>query len=201
MVCGGYMQKELSEMSLEELWRLFPIILRDHNPECINWYKEEEKRLQNLLNKIDIARINHIGSTAVNGLIAKPTVDILLELKSNADVELLSKLLKQDCWILMHSEKDKLNLIFNKGYTEHGFAEKVYHLHVRYHEDWDELYFRDYLIAHGDIASEYALLKLTLKIQYEHNRDAYTSGKSSFIAECTQKARIEFSKRYKTECL
>ncbi len=195
------MQKELSEMSLEELWRLFPIILRDHNPECINWYKEEEKRLQNLLNKIDIARINHIGSTAVNGLIAKPTVDILLELKSNADVELLSKLLKQDCWILMHSEKDKLNLIFNKGYTEHGFAEKVYHLHVRYHEDWDELYFRDYLIAHGDIASEYALLKLTLKIQYEHNRDAYTSGKSSFIAECTQKARIEFSKRYKTECL
>ena len=201
MVCGGYMQKELSEMSLEELWRLFPIILRDHNPECINWYKEEEKRLQNLLNKIDIARINHIGSTAVNGLIAKPTVDILLELKSNADVELLSKLLKQDCWILMHSEKDKLNLIFNKGYTEHGFAEKVYHLHVRYHEDWDELYFRDYLIAHGDIASEYALLKLTLKIQYEHNRDAYTSGKSCVIAECTQKARIEFSKRYKTECL
>lgn len=195
------MKKELSEMSLEELWRLFPIILRDHNPEYINWYKEEEKRLQNLLNKIDIARINHIGSTAVNGLIAKPTVDILLELKSNADVELLSKLLKQDCWILMHSEKDKLNLIFNKGYTEHGFAEKVYHLHVRYHEDWDELYFRDYLIAHGDIASEYALLKLTLKIQYEHNRDAYTSGKSSFIAECTQKARIEFSKRYKTECL
>lgn len=195
------MKEELSEMSLEELWRLFPIILRDHNPEYIKWYKEEEKRLQNLLYKIDIARINHIGSTAVNGLIAKPTIDILLELKSSADIELLSNLLQQDCWILIHSEKDKLNLIFNKGYTEHGFAGKVYHLHVRYHEDWDELYFRDYLISHEDIASEYALLKLTLKRQYEHNRDAYTCGKSSFISEHTQKARIEFATRYKPECL
>ena len=193
------MQKELSELSLEELWQLFPIILKDHNLEYIKWYKDEEKRLQNLLNKIDIARINHIGSTAVKGLIAKPTIDILLELKSNADVELLGNLLQQDCWILMHSEKEKFNMVFNKGYTKHGFAEKVYHLHVRYHEDWDELYFRDYLIAYEDIASKYALLKLTLKTQYEHNREAYTSGKSSFIAEYTQKARIEFFDRYKPE--
>jgi len=40
----------------------------------------------------------------------------------------------------------------SKGYTPDGFASKVYHLHVRYAGDWDELYFRDFLIAHPDKA-------------------------------------------------
>lgn len=58
------MQKLLSEMSLEELWQLFPIILVKHNPMCNEWYDEERERLRSFLP--DHCRINHIGSTAVS---------------------------------------------------------------------------------------------------------------------------------------
>ena len=73
------MSKELSEMSLEELWRLFPIILTEHDPRWRDWYEEEAARLRAVLPVDEAARISHIGSTAVAGIWAKPTVDILLE--------------------------------------------------------------------------------------------------------------------------
>lgn len=39
---GGNMKKDLSEMSKEELWRLFPIILKEHNPQYKEWYESEK---------------------------------------------------------------------------------------------------------------------------------------------------------------
>lgn len=68
----------MKEMSLEELWQLYPIILKDHNPNYQLWYAEEKQRLLHILQDYDICRINHIGSTSVEGLIAKPTIDILV---------------------------------------------------------------------------------------------------------------------------
>ena len=81
--------------------------------------------------------------------------------------------------------------MFTKGYTPSGFDEKVFHLHVRYFGDWDELYFRDYLIAHPDDATKYGELKLNLKERYEHDRNEYTKAKSDFINACVSKARLE----------
>lgn len=60
------MQKLLSEMSLTELWQLFPIILVKHNPIWSEWYDLERERLRSILP--DLCRINHIGSTAVSGI-------------------------------------------------------------------------------------------------------------------------------------
>jgi len=71
--------------------------------------------------------------------------------------------------------------MFLKGYTSTGFAEKVYHIHVRYPGDWDELYFSDYLIAHPETAAEYAALKTKLHKNFKHNRDGYTEAKTAFI--------------------
>ena len=61
----------------------------------------------------------------------------------------------------------------NKGYTEKGFAEKVYHLHIRLPCDHDELYFLSYLQAHPAVAKEYETLKLHLWKRYPHDRDGY----------------------------
>ena len=84
----------------------------------------------------------------------------------------------------------------NKGYTRDGFAEKVYHVHLRYAGDNDELCFRDYLTEHPDVAGEYEALKLGLWKKYEHNRDAYTDAKTDFIRRWTQEARKEYGNRY-----
>ena len=67
---------------------------------------------------------------------------------------------------------------------------------LRYAGDNDELYFRDYLNAHPDVAKAYELLKLRLWKQYEHNRDAYTTAKTAFISEWTAEARKEYGDRY-----
>lgn len=78
--------KELSEMTLEELWQLFPIILKEHNPEYKKWYEIEKEKLIHEFDDI-LVRINHIGSTSVEGLIAKPTVDILMEIKNDSNID------------------------------------------------------------------------------------------------------------------
>lgn len=188
--------KNLEEMTLEELWELFPIILKEHRAEYADWYEEEQQNLTKLLAELEIQRINHIGSTSVEGLIAKPIVDILLELPEGYDLEKVTALLEKAGWILMIKDKEKQTLDFNKGYTPAGFAEKVYHLHVRALGDWDELYFRDYLQKYPEAARQYEELKLSLKEKYEHNRDAYTDAKTEFVQKYSQKAREEFGTRY-----
>lgn len=189
--------KELSEMTLEELWELFPIILKEHNPEYKNWYTEEKTKLVDEFGK-SILRINHIGSTSVEGLIAKPTVDILMEIDCNVNLHRIKEKLLAMGWLLMNESNDpKFSQIYNKGYTKNGFADKVYHLHVRYRDDWNELYFRDYLIENSHVAREYEKLKLNLWKRFEHNRDAYTDAKSDFILAMTKKAREKFGNRYR----
>ena len=191
------MNSALSEMSLEDLWQLFPIILKEHNPLYSEWYAHEKTELKKI---IEIKRINHVGSTAVNGLIAKPIVDILLEIDNDCDIENLKTKLCNAGWLLMSEETNPiLKLSYNKGYTPNGFADKVFHLHVRYVGDWDELYFRDYLIEHKHIAADYGELKLKLEEQYKHNRDEYTNAKTDFIVKHSKFAREKYKDKIMNE--
>ncbi|SFB10089.1 GrpB family protein [Clostridium frigidicarnis] len=192
------MGKELSEMTLEELWQLFPIILKEHNVHYKDWYEIEKQELLNYIDIKNIKRINHIGSSVVEGLITKPTVDILLEIDNKTDIEQLTSILTQNGWGLMSSQKNPYSqLSFCKGYTKKGFAEKVYHLHIRYYGNWNELYFRDYLVEHKEVADKYGKLKLGLIEKYEHDRDGYTNAKSDFILKYTGKAKEKYGDRYK----
>ena len=87
--------------------------------------------------------------------------------------------------------EENARLDFNKGYTENGFAEKVFHIHVRRPGDNDEIIFRDYLNAHADVAKEYEKMKLGLWKKFEHNRDGYTNAKTEFIRKWTETAKKE----------
>lgn len=193
------MKADLSELSLEELWALFPIILKEHNPDYKVWYEEEKQRIISKVKPENLIRISHIGSTAVKGLTAKPIVDILLEIDGACGVSAIIKVLKTLGWRLMSQEDDPVKLSFNKGYTPEGFADRVYHLHVRYFGNWPELYFRDFLIAHPDVAGEYERLKLKLWKQYEHDRDSYTEAKTDFVKRYSDMAKVEFNNRYLPE--
>jgi len=192
------MPKELSEMTLEELWELFPIILKEYNSEYPKWYEIEKENLLENFDNNTIVRINHIGSTAVPGIVSKPTIDILMEISFKSDINQMNDKLKSMQWGLMnYSEKPTFKQTYNKGYTKYGFEEKVYHLHVRYVDNWSELFFRDYLIEHQGVAKEYEELKIQLKEKYEHNRDAYTDAKEEFIRKYSQIAKSQYGDRYK----
>lgn len=186
------MGKKLSEMSLEELWQLFPIFLTEHKYFWKDWYVEEETLLKPLL--IQTAKISHIGSTAIDSIRAKPIIDILVEVPREYNLCNIKDLLVNNGYICMSQSDDRISL--NKGYTEYGFADRVFHLHLRYAGDNDELYFRDYLIEHADIADQYEKMKLKLWKEYEHDRDAYTNAKSDFIKKHTSKAKSIYKNRY-----
>ena len=178
----------LSELSLEALWELFPILLTEHKSCWGDWYEEEQQRIRRILHKYDL-RIHHIGSTAVKHLWAKPIVDILMELSEYSSITDIKEQLVKGGYLCMSEKENRVSL--NRGYTDTGFAERVFHVHVRFEGDNDELYFRDFLRSHPSVAKEYEALKISLWKKYEHNRDAYTNAKSEFIRKYTELAKAE----------
>ncbi len=189
------MAKELSEMSLEELWKLFPIYLTEHRDYWPKWYEHEASILKQIL-PIDLdLQINHIGSTAIHGIRAKPIIDILIEVPSVAALKIVKEQMVASGYICMSDSGNRLSL--NKGYTQKGFAQRVFHIHLRLMNDNDEIYFRDYLNTHPEIAKEYESLKLALWERYEHDRDRYTMEKTEFVAKHTKLAKEFFMKAKK----
>ncbi len=187
------MREDWSDVSEEKLAELFPIILEPHNPEWKEYYQREKKYLQSVFGN-GVVRISHIGSSSITGLLAKPTVDILLEVAEDVDIQATTEILKDEGYVVNHANDDVITFI--KGYTPRGFEGQAVHVHVRGSGDWGELYFRDYLASHADVAQEYEALKMELRNRYLHDRDGYTDAKGQFVKKYTDKARQEFPDRY-----
>ena len=183
------MQKKLSDMPLEELWQLFPIILTEPDSRWVAWYAEEESLLRSVLPPEFAVKIHHIGSTAIPGIWAKPIVDILVEAVPGADLSLADEAIARAGYRCMARAAARRS--YNKGYTEAGFAEKVFHLHLVHAGEQKELLFRDYLRSHPDAAKQYEALKLSLWKPYEHNRDGYTEAKTELVQEILRRAKEE----------
>ena len=174
------LSKKLEDMSLEELWQLFPIFLVKHNKEWADWYDEEATAILSLIPAKYIVRISHIGSTAVQNIWAKNIVDILFEVRLAEELEIVKNILVENNWLCMSQSTRRISL--NKGYTEQGFAEKVFHLHIR--------------VENHNVAKEYEHLKLNLWKKFEHDRDGYTDAKCKFIKRYTKIAKEKFIGRY-----
>jgi len=169
-------------MTLEQLGQLFPIILQDYSNKWPDFYQSESKQIIGSFSQSNIVGIDHIGSTAIPGLKAKPTIDILLQVSEQIDIQKIKEVFKSlDYQINEHPENPPPHLTFVKGYTKQGFKGQAYHVHIRYKGDWDEIRFRDYLINHKEIAKEYETLKLELADRYKNDREAYTDSKTDFI--------------------
>lgn len=202
------MKRKVSELTPEEFQKTFPIVLKEHNPAYKEWYEEEKNSILRIVNRADVIRISHIGSSAVEGLIAKPMVDILMEIDGGCNVDkLLSDLKTIGFGVeILNRAENPFRLLLAKGMSCDGFAEKVFLLHVRYLGDWGELYFRDYLIAHPDVAAEYGRLKEEILQDIESGRlerlpngrpNGYSQAKLAFVQDVTARARQEFTDRYK----
>lgn len=165
-------------MTLEELWELFPVVLAAHDLRWREWAVEEIGALEALLKEFSPV-INHIGSTAVAGIMAKPVVDLLVEVPRNSDWGRIRDIMEKNGYICMADSPRRMS--FNKGYTPEGYAERVFHIHFHTAGDRDEVLFRDYLRTHPAEAREYERLKLVLAERFRHDRDAYTEAKTEFI--------------------
>ncbi len=168
----------LDSMSLAELWELFPIIQTPHQPQWKEWAEDEIQELSGILSAYSPI-INHIGSTAIPGIQAKPIIDILVEISTGTDWKRIRLEMETAGYICMSSSQNRMS--FNKGYTPEGYAEKVFHVHIHAIGDNEEITFRDYLNSNQSVAKEYEGLKLSLLPKFKNNRDGYTDAKTNFI--------------------
>lgn len=182
--------RSLKDLSLKELWELFPITLEPYNPEWSKWAESEIESLYQLLGD-SVESIHHIGSTAVKGIYAKPIVDLLLLTDTNESWSDFKSVMERNGYICMSESSSVMS--FNKGYTPAGYAEKVYHIHFRLAGDDSQILFRDYLNAHPDTADEYQRLKLGLLPLYKNDRDGYTDAKTDFVKRVLKQARNEYT--------
>jgi GrpB-like predicted nucleotidyltransferase (UPF0157 family) len=174
--------KSIGELSTNELGMLFPIFLEDYNPDWPLIFISEKDQIEAVIGLANIISVEHIGSTAIPGLKANPTIDILLEILDDVDNHfIISNLQKIGYEYIPKPENPAPHMMFAKGYTLIGFQGQAYHIHVRYKGDWDEIYFRDFLIKEPNKALEYTILKEKLALTYKNDREAYTEGRTEFI--------------------
>ena len=112
--------KPLEELSYAELMALFPIVLVPHRDAWREQYARERERLLARLPEGAVFRLSHVGSTAIDGIWAKPTVDMVLEAADTEAFQRLDALLPACGYIRMRSEERRVS--FNRGYTPQGLA-------------------------------------------------------------------------------
>ena len=122
--------------------------------------------------------IEHVGSTAVPGLAAKPVIDIIVSVTSLAAAIPALEALGYDC---RGENGIPGRLFFRKGLVE---FRRTHHLHLVEvgHEQWKfTLAFRNYLRSHPGDMRRYEEVKRALAEKFRDNRSAYTNGKADFI--------------------
>src|SRR5581483_3856942 len=154
-----------------------PIFVVEYDPQWVRLFERERARILDALNGLNVV-IEHIGSTAVPGLAAKPIIDILMIVETAEDA------------------MRAITPLVRLGYTCYGEAEiagriyfdrRVYepchiHLYVKGNpEIARHLMFRDYLRAHPDARQAYAELKYALAEEFRNDRPAYTEAKTDFV--------------------
>lgn len=165
-----------------------PVVnLIDHNP---NWEKQFEYEKKGILNALgnSVIGIEHIGSTSVKGLKAKPIIDIIVGIHNLDEVSKFISPLNEIGFEYVPKPEFKDRKFFRKG----RWAQGTCHLHICEFNssEWiEKLLFRDYLRLNPRAAEEYTLLKKELASKYRFDRSTYTMEKEPFINSIIEKAK------------
>ncbi|MBO5842409.1 MAG: GrpB family protein, partial [Clostridia bacterium] len=131
--------------------------------------------------------VEHVGSTSVSGLCAKPIIDVAVGVQS-LDLQIVERM-ERAGFRHRPSHDDAHNMLFVDGEGEMRRA----HIHVVIHMgmEWrNYVNFRDYLRTFEDVRQEYGALKQSLAKQYANDRVAYTDAKADFISYHLRKAMV-----------
>lgn len=187
--------------SLEERIRRVtsePVEVVDYDPEWPTGFERERTHLLGCLPRDIVVRIEHFGSTAVPGLAAKPIIDILVEVSDLRAVrERVVPVLESQGYDYFWrptfgDDGEPFYAWFIKRDPQTGM--RTHHIHMVERDfagHWDRLIFRDYLIAHPDVAAQYGVLKRELAADPSCDRVRYTSAKSGFINRVMEDARCQ----------
>lgn len=172
-----------AELGLERgVVRLVP-----HQPQWMHAFTVERARLQAAIGP-HVLDIQHIGSTAIPGIYAKPIIDIGIAVASYEGAFVCVPALES----IGYTYKGEAGIPRRHYYDDGDPCRFHLHLLEQAGEEWEaHLLFRDYLIKHSDTAAEYSALKLRLAEQYRDVREQYTDAKTAFIQKVIDLSREE----------
>jgi GrpB-like predicted nucleotidyltransferase (UPF0157 family) len=156
-----------------------PVVLVPYDTSWPEQFERERELLAEVIGDWLVGPIEHVGSTAIPGLAAKPVIDIMAGVGS------------------LEASRPAIDALSGVGYcyfpyrmdVEHWFckpspAARTHHLHLVPHSSqaWNDcIAFRDYLRTHSGDAQEYQQLKTDLAVRHRLDREAYTNAKTAFV--------------------
>ncbi len=161
------------------------VLIAPYDPEWPAQFTSLGQNLRTALGDTAL-RIDHIGSTSVPGLDAKPIIDVQISVASFDTLEAFRGPIERLGFVYRAANPD-----LSKRYFREGVGERRTHIHVCRAGSWREqfaLLFRDYMRAHAQDARRYARLKHALAQKYGDDRQGYTDAKSPFIWDVMMKA-------------
>ncbi len=156
-----------------------PIRIVPYDPRWPARFEQESAALTDAIGEWVAGGVHHVGSTAVPGLAAKPVIDILVGVRSLEESRACFGRLGELEYLYAPYRSEEMH-----WFCKPNPSRRTHHLHLVQENTKrfrDELTFRDYLRAHGDVAEEYGELKRRLAEEFRHDREAYTEAKGEFI--------------------
>ena len=166
-----------------------PVYLVPYDPEWARLFAAERALLEPVLRPWLAGPIEHIGSTAIPGLPAKPVIDIMAGVRDLASSHGAQAALADLHYMYSPYRSDVMH-----WFCKPSPAHRTHHLHLVPVSSslWSgRLAFRDYLRKSASAADEYAKLKIDLAERYRFDREAYTEAKSDFVRSIIERARQE----------
>ncbi|MCZ6913961.1 MAG: GrpB family protein, partial [Rickettsia endosymbiont of Ixodes persulcatus] len=166
-------------------------------PYCSQWPEIAEleiKTLQEMLPKKHVLDIQHVGSTAIPGILTKPVIDILIAVDSLAAIKQVTiKKLTALGYQYWQDNPNSERLFFVKGMPPFG-DQRTHHVHIvePSSKHWQEkILFRDYLLAHPSAVTDYENLKKELAQKHRYDREQYTADKTQFVNAILHKTKAD----------
>lgn len=149
-------------------------------------YLKEEKLLKELLKEVN-CKIEHVGSTSIPGLSAKPIIDIAVGTFSQDDIFEVAKILGNAGYDMLDEFEQKGEILARKGSKEH----RTHYIHIQQvgSSYWNDfVYFKKYMLDNPEAVKEYEILKCELAEKYSNDRKLYTKSKHEFISNILEKS-------------
>lgn len=164
----------------------YTIEIVDYDPAWPDLFEREAERMRTVVGD-HVISIEHVGSTSVPGLAAKPIVDICPVVDDMDTARTVSDLLDETDWPLARERSDR-PWIEHERVAESG---QEYNVHIRPRESAVESYLllREYLRDHPETRDEYARIKREAAEKYPHDVGSYTEAKSDIIERAKKRAR------------
>ena len=157
----------------------------------LNWKKmfhEEKQTLLKIFGDLAI-EIEHVGSTSIEGLSAKPIIDIAIALNNLNDFEKVKDYFNNEVYSIKEDSADD-EILIRKG-SEENRTHFIHIMELNSKRYKDTIIFRDYLKNHKNALKTYENLKKKLARKYANNRKLYSNSKNAFIQETIKKAYNE----------